>query len=95
MHAVIRRYSGASTLMEELDRKRDEVTAIISGVPGFVAYHAMRAGGDLITVTICQDQAGAAESTRRASGWVRKNLPALSLEPPEVVSGEVFLDVRG
>ena len=62
---------------------------VISGVPGFVSYVALRAeaGGEEdwgpgpgaargMTVTVCQDKAGADESTRRAADWVEANVSA-------------------
>jgi hypothetical protein len=94
MYAVIRRYTGASKLIEELTRKRADVEKLMTGVPGFVAYYATRAGDGLTTVTVCADKAGAEESTRRAAGWVRENLTGVSMGAPEVTGGEVFLDFR-
>jgi hypothetical protein len=40
MHVVVRSYSGqaGSDLMDALTQNEDEVTALISGVPGFVSY---------------------------------------------------------
>jgi hypothetical protein len=94
MYAVIRRYTGASKLIDELARKRADVEKLMTGVPGFVAYYAARAGDGLTSVTICDDKAGVEESTRRAAGWVRENLPGASMSAPEVTGGEVFLDFK-
>lgn len=67
MHAVVRRYPHAGALNAALDAKRQEVEEIIGGVPGFVAYYAVRSGDGLATIMVCQDQAGTEESTRRAA----------------------------
>jgi hypothetical protein len=70
----------------------DEIRAILSSVPGFKAYHALRTGdGGLVTMTVCEDQSGTQESSRRAAEWVRNNLTGLSLAPPEITEGEAFL----
>jgi hypothetical protein len=91
MYAVVRRYPGASQLFDELARRQADVEAVIRGVPGFVAYTLLRAGdGGGATVTVCEDQAGAEESTRRAAAWVRENVPAAAGSPPEVTAGEVL-----
>ena len=48
--------------------------ALISGVPGFVSYAAVRGGVGGVTVTVCEDKAGTDESARRAADWVKENL---------------------
>jgi hypothetical protein len=90
MYAVVRSYSGegASELFDLLAQREEDVKRVISGVPGFINYVAFRAegggegegggenwgpGGGL-TVTVCQDKAGADESTRRAADWVQENV---------------------
>ena len=91
MFAVVRRYSGVSTLMDEMEARQDEVESIIADVPGFNAYYAVRDGDALTTITVCDNQAGADKSTALAADWVRENLPTLTASPPEVAGGEVFL----
>jgi hypothetical protein len=91
MYTVIRRWADASALIDEMTRRPDEVERVITTVPGFVAYHAIREGNTLVTVSICQDRAGAEETTRQATQWVRDNLAAGSVGAPEVAAGEPFL----
>lgn len=91
MYAVIRDYTGASALTEALDRLPENVETVLSAVPGFVSYYAVRNGDRLTAITICEDERGAEESTRRAAEWVRENLPGVSISPPQVSDGEVFL----
>jgi len=93
MHTTIRRWNGASALIAEIERRPQEVEDIISSTPGFVAYHAVKSGDTLISVTVCQDKAGTDETTRRAAEWVRKNVPADALTglTPEITEGEEFL----
>jgi hypothetical protein len=93
MYAVVRRYPGGSALADALVQRRQEVTDLLKGVPGFKMYHALRAAdGTIATITLCDDQAGTQETSRRAAGWVRENLPNASFGPPEITEGEVFLD---
>ena len=91
MHAVVRRYRGASALGEAMASRSQEVQDIISGVPGFVAYYAIRAGDELATVTVCDDQAGTRESSRRAAEWVRQNVRGAGAVTPEITEGDVFI----
>ena len=92
MYAVVRRYTDASELSDALVQHLEQIRSILSTVPGFKAYHALRtADGGLVTMTVCEDQAGTQESSRRAAEWVRNNLAGLSLAPPEITEGEAFL----
>ena len=91
MHAVIRRYRGASALNDLLAQRSQDVEQLLSDIPGFVAYYAIRDGDELATVTVCQDQAGTEESSRRAGEWVRRNLTGGSVAAPEITEGEAFI----
>ena len=92
MHAVVRRYSGqgASELFDELARREDDVKALMTGVPGFVSYTAIRDGDGGVTTTVCEDKAGTDESSARAAAWVKENVRA-SVAPPAITEGETVL----
>ncbi len=92
MHAVVRTYSGqgASELFDLLGQREEDVQALISGVPGFVSYAAVRSDDGGVTVTVCEDQAGADESSRRAAEWVKENLGATA-NPPAITQGDTVL----
>jgi hypothetical protein len=91
MHAVVRRYRGASALNNLLAQRSQDVEQLLSEVPGFVAYFAIRTDDELATVTVCEDQAGTQESSRRAAEWVRQNLTGGSVAAPEITEGEAFI----
>ena len=91
MHVVIRRWSNGSALAEAMIARRQEVESLLRDVPGFVAYYALRDGETVSTITVCNDQAGTQESTRRAGEWVRQNLTGVSMGAPEVTEGETYL----
>lgn len=91
MYAVIRSYTGASELMDEMMAKRDDVERVMMGVPGARAYYAVRTGDGLTAIGICDDKAGADASTRAAAEWVKENLPGASIGAPTVIEGDVFL----
>ena len=90
MYAVVRRYRGANALFDELARREQDVRDVIQGTPGFVAYYLVRSGDGGASITICQDQTGTAESSRRAADWVRQNVPSAAGSPPELTEGEVL-----
>jgi hypothetical protein len=91
-YVVIRSWSGqgASALFDLLVQRESEVKDLISGVPGFVSYAAIRTSDGGTTVTICQDKAGTDESTRRAAQWVKDNSTE-TVQPPVITEGEAFI----
>jgi hypothetical protein len=91
MHAVVRRYRGASALNDLLAQRSQDVEQLLRDVPGFVAYYAIRDGDELATVTVCDDQAGTQESSRRAAEWVRQNLTGAGTGAPKMTEGEAFI----
>jgi antibiotic biosynthesis monooxygenase (ABM) superfamily enzyme len=92
MYMVVRSYSGpgASELFDLLGEREDEVKALITGVPGFVSYAAIRSGEGGVTVTVCEEKAGTDESSKRAVDWVQENATA-SVSPPKVTEGSTVL----
>jgi len=90
MYAVVRSYagSGASELFDALEQRHEEIRELfLRDVQGFVSYTAIQTEPDSgTTVTVCQDQAGAEESSRIAADWVAANL-AVSGAAPTVSGG--------
>ena len=96
MHVVLRSYSGqgASELFDLLGQRDADVKALIGGVPGFVSYAAIRSGDGGVTVTVCEDQAGTDESSRRAAEWVKENVSG-PLSPAAITEGDTVLQFGG
>ena len=92
MYAVVRTYSGqgASELFDLLEQREEDVKALITGVPGFVNYAAVRSGDGGVTVTVCEDKAGTDESSRRAAEWVKENVSGTT-DPPAITEGDTVL----
>ncbi len=91
MYTVVRRYADHTVINAVVELQAD-VQKLISGVPGFVAYYAVRTGTGGVTVTVCQDQAGTTESTRRAAEFIRERVSAAAESPPEVTEGETVVN---
>jgi hypothetical protein len=92
MYVVIRSYSGeaASEVFDLIEQKQDEAEEVIAQVPGFVGYVAFRTDdGGGTAVTICQDRAGAEESSRVAARWVLENV-SQTPDVPKVLQGETI-----
>ena len=46
----------------------------------------------MATITVCDDQAGTSESTRRAAAWVREHMAGVSISPADITEGETYLN---
>jgi hypothetical protein len=95
MHAVVRTYSGAGAraLFDLLEQRKSEVAELIGSIAGFVAYTLIRTDDGGVTVTVCQDKAGADESLRIAREWIEANAADLGTSPPAVSEGPVVLQL--
>lgn len=91
MHLTMRYYAGNADLADQLAGRADEIKSVISEVPGFQSYYAVRLDDATVTITACDDEAGTAESTRVAAEWIRENMPDLTASPPMVSSGTVTM----
>ena len=96
MYASVRRYAGSDPgLFDEVASRRQDLEATMRKAPGFRAWYLVRTGDGMMTITLCDEQAGADESVRLAAGWIRDNMPQLAPNPPEVSNGEVTLQLGG
>ncbi|WP_327682111.1 hypothetical protein [Streptomyces sp. NBC_00467] len=91
MYAAVRRYEGVTDPAEAGRRVNEGFVPLMRQVPGFVAYYWVDAGdGVMISTSVFQDRAGAAESVAKAADFVRDNLASLLPNPPQVMAGEVL-----
>jgi hypothetical protein len=93
MYIVIRRWANAAGLAEVVGQHEQEIGDLLRGVRGFVTYYAARHGDEVTAVTVCQDREGTEETTRIAREWVQRHLPGTTVGAPEVIEGEIILQV--
>ena len=95
MYAVVRQYTSSTDLRDIVREKRQSLEESMKGLPGFVSYQLISDGKSVVSITICNDQAGADASVQKAAEWVKQNLPAGSgLSAPQVTTGEVLAEAR-
>jgi len=93
MHAVIRKYTHPSDVLDEARGKLGHLEQTMRGTPGFVAYYFLETDDGITTITITEDETGTTESMSRAANWVQQNLDSrASLGSPEVTTGQVLLN---
>jgi hypothetical protein len=97
MFVTIRRYSpknGAvnKASLQLLRRQiQDQFLPIIQAVPGFRAYYVLNLDNrEVITLSFCDTQEGAAESSRCAAEYTLRNPLVYELGRPEVTECEVL-----
>jgi hypothetical protein len=91
MYVTIRRYTGVQFPESAAAKVREEFCPIISKIPGFVEYFAIRDGDDsVISVSVFDSKPGADESLRAAAKWVPENLGDYLPNPPEVMGGDTL-----
>jgi hypothetical protein len=95
MFASIRTYHGAPTLVEELLKKQDDIQAVLRPIRGFHSYYLVKTSDGAVSMTFCDDRAGADESNRVASTWLKDKLPTFATRVPEITTGEVQLHLNG
>jgi hypothetical protein len=74
----------------------EEFLPRVRQMPGFLGYYVVDGGdGTLVSVSLFEDRAGAEESTRAATGWVRERLGHLIKTAPVISTGEVVAHAEG
>jgi hypothetical protein len=97
MYATIRRYTLKTAqnqkAFDDLKRRLEEnFVPKVQDVRGFHGYYALNVGGKgLVTITVCDDKAGATESTRRAAEFVKTDPLKDQLASPEVIEGDLLI----
>jgi hypothetical protein len=56
-------------------------------IDGYVSYTTARTSDGGVTITVCLDDAGIAESLKRAAEWVAANTRVTA---PEITTGQVI-----
>jgi hypothetical protein len=94
MYTVIRRYTNATALFDELARRESEIREVISGVPGLLAYGLTRTADGGFSMTLCESKEGTDDSVQRAAAWIKENIAAdITGVTPEVMEGEVIFRI--
>jgi hypothetical protein len=89
---MVRTYSVAPGLAEQLVGHGDDVKRLIGGIDGFRAYYLIRTDEGAVSVSVYDSQAGAEESARAAAGFLADVLGDLNVGTPQISAGEVVLD---
>ena len=90
MHAIIRSYTDPD-LADMLARNKDEVEALLAGVPGVHSYFLMRTSDGCTSITVGEDETATSASSKTAADYLRSE--GATAAPPTITSGEVLAHV--
>jgi heme-degrading monooxygenase HmoA len=94
MFAAIRYYRADPDSVDEVIRRtREGFVPLIKDAPGFVSYLVLapvEREGEIVSVSVFEDEQSAQGSNERAEEWVRENLSGL-IVPPELAAGEIVV----
>jgi hypothetical protein len=94
MYAVIRKFNQMSNVDEAARRAEDGLVPILSKAPGFRGYYIVKAGGTLaVSITIFESEEAGKQAHQRALSWINDNLSDVFEGTPEVIAGQVLLNV--
>lgn len=96
MYSVVRTYSGpgAKQLFDLIEQRQDDIESLIRSVTGLISYTLVPTSAGGVSVTVCQDKAGADESSKLARDWILENASDIDVSPPEVSEGPVAIQVN-
>jgi hypothetical protein len=90
MYCTVRRYAGVPNPSAAARQVKESFVPLIYQIPGFVAYYWVDAGGGvMVSTSVFQNKAGADESNRKATEWIRDDRASLLPNPAQVTAGEV------
>jgi hypothetical protein len=94
MYALVQRYTikDMSDLDGIVDLFKVGFVPIVKRSPGFVTYHLINAGNNiLMSFSLFREEAGVDETARMAAGYVQQVLGQDVQESTEVAQGEVLI----
>jgi hypothetical protein len=98
MYATIRRYTPKTGTLDKKafddlkNRIEEGFLPIVQDIRGFHCYYTVNVGNkELVSISIFEDKTGAAESTRRAADFVKKDPMKDQLGSPEILEGDLLV----
>jgi quinol monooxygenase YgiN len=93
MHASLRTYRVGSGSVDAVMRRVDrDFAEALSQEPGFVAYHAIDTGNEMVmTISLFHDREQAEASNELAAQWIAEELSEFNVTRVGVIGGEAIV----
>jgi hypothetical protein len=91
VYTTLRRFRVRGTAAAVGRRLEQGVVPLVAQAPGFRSYAVLDTGaGELVTITVFADRAGAEDAERRVAAWVAESLAGL-VAAEDDAAGEVLV----
>jgi hypothetical protein len=95
MYMFIRKYTKVRSVADAARRAKSGVGQVLRGSRGFRSYYVLDGGeGVGVAVMIFQDRESANAANDKVLEFVRASLHDLNLGDPEIIAGEVLVNIE-
>jgi hypothetical protein len=95
MYMFIRKYSKVPSVPDAARRAKSGIGRILKESDGFRSYYVLDGGGGVgIAVMIFEDRESANAANNKVLEFVQASLLDLNLGDPEIVAGEVLVNIE-
>ena len=95
MHMLVRKYTKVRSVADAARRAKSGVGQILRGSPGFRSYYVLDGGeGVGVAVKIFEDRESAIAANDKVLKFVQASLLDLNLGDPEIIAGEVLVNIK-
>ncbi|MGX1320241.1 hypothetical protein AB7M17_003694 [Bradyrhizobium sp. USDA 377] len=95
MFILIRKYTKVRSVADAARRAKSGVGQILRESPGFKSYYVLDGGGGVgVAVMIFEDRESAIAANAKVLGFIQASLHDLDLGDPEIIAGEVLVNIE-
>ena len=95
MYLVIRKYTKVRSVADAARRAKSGIGQILRESPGFRSYYVLDGGGGVgVAVMVFEDRESANAANDKILGFVQASLHDLNLGDPEIIAGEVLVNIE-
>ena len=95
MYLIIRKYTKVRSVADAARRAKSGIGQILRESPGFRSYYVLDGGeGVGVAVMMFEDRESANEANDKILGFVQASLHDLNLGDPEIIAGEVLVNIE-
>ena len=95
MYMFVRKYTNVRSVADAARRAKSGIGQILRESHGFRSYHILDGGGGIgVAVMIFDDRESASAANDKVLEFVQASLLDLNLGDPEIIAGEVLLNIK-
>ncbi|OAF06600.1 MULTISPECIES: hypothetical protein [Bradyrhizobium] len=95
MYMVIRKYTRVRSVADAARRAKSGIGQILRQSPGFRSYYVLDGGDGVgVAVMIFEDRESASAANAKVLEFVQASLHDLDLGDPEIIAGEILVNIE-